>query len=71
MMRKLLNLKKKCKILCDIPDKRHPRRSHFYEKEIIQYIPSEKESFDSEKVVECVKCSELMKTMTFGNFVIF
>ena len=36
-----------------------------------EYIPCEQESFDSEKVVECLKCKELMKTMTFGNFVMF
>ena len=30
-----------------------------------EYIPWQ-ESFDSKKVVECGKCNELMKTMTFG-----
>ena len=34
-------------------------------------IPCEQESFDSEKVFEYVKRNELMKTMTFGNFVMF
>ena len=34
-----------------------------------QYIPCEQESSDSEKVVECMKCNELMKTMAFGIFV--
>ena len=34
-------------------------------------IACEQESFGSEKVVECVKCNELMKTRTFGNFVMF
>ena len=34
-------------------------------------IPSEQETFGSEKVVECVKCNELMKIMHFGNFVVF
>ena len=36
-----------------------------------EYIPHEQEIFGSEKVVECVKCNELMKTMPFGNFVMF
>ena len=76
-MRKWLSLEKiikNCKIVWESLHKRHPKRVSFMKKKLSKVCMlkeyCEQESFGSENVIECVTCIELMKTITFGNFVV-